>query len=423
MITQSAVRIRPLPGAPTRLLLDQRQEWEGLADYLPRRGYARSPDSAEIRALVEAADLRGRGGAGFPTAVKIAAVADSPNPVRCVVANGEEGEPASVKDRYLLRHRPHLVLDGLMHAARAVRADRAYVYVSDAASAGSVRTALAERPPAVPVHVVTVPAGYVAGESSAVVRAINGGPAKPTAKPPHPYEQGVGGAPTLVQNVETLAHLALLVSHGVDAHRAHGTPECTGTFLLTLSPPQGPAVLTETGYGTVLGDVVTEHLGPVDVTGVLMGGFAGGILGPGALRLPLTHDAVLRGGGLLGCGAVALLGPDDCPVSAAADIAAYFDRENAAQCGPCIKGTDAMAADLAALASGTAGTAEVDRLDRLSTNLRRRGACGLLDAACAATASLLTGHRPLVDAHVGAACPDCAASPTGSDDTRFRITW
>lgn len=423
MITETAaVRIRPLTGAPTRLLLPKEQYWEDLADYLPRGGYARTPDAEQIRELVRVANLRGRGGAGFPTAVKLASVAEAAGP-RCVVANGEEGEPASIKDRYLLRRRPHLVLDGLLLAARAVNADHAYVYVSDDASAASMRVAIAQRRPSIPVRIVTVPAGYVAGEASAVVRAIDGGPAKPTAKPPHPYQQGVGGMPTLIQNVETLAHLALLVSHGAAAHLEHGTTECTGTFLLTLSRPEGPAILAEVPYGARLGDVVTEHLGPIEVSGVLMGGFAGGIFGPEALDLPLTHEDVRNAGGMLGCGAVILLGPEDCQVSAAADIAAYFDRENAGQCGACIKGTDAMARDLAALASGTAGPDDVARLERLSANLLRRGSCGLLDAACATAASLVRTNRPLVDAHLAAPCRRCADASSPPGETRFRINW
>ncbi|MFC7263309.1 NADH-ubiquinone oxidoreductase-F iron-sulfur binding region domain-containing protein [Streptomyces lutosisoli] len=421
MSTRRRVRIRPLTDGFPGLLLpgpascESPPYWEGLTDYLSGGGYARRPDGAAIRALAETADLRGYGGAGFPTAVKLAAVAGSPAAERCVVANGEEGEPASVKDRYLLRHRPHLVLDGLLHAVRAVRANRAYVYVSDAASATSVRTALGQRPPEVPVHVFTVPPGYVAGESSAVVRAINGGPARPTAKPPRPYEEGVGGHPTLVQNVETLARLALLVSHGVT--------DTADSFLLTLSGAGSPALLTEVPYGTRLDTVVEEHLGPVRAPGVLMGGFAGGVLGPEALGLRLTRGDILHAGGMLGCGAVTVLGESDCPVAAAADIAAYFDRENAAQCGPCIKGTSAMAQDLAALADGRGSDTEVARLERLSTNLRGRGACGLLDAACATTASLLTHHSALVAAHLQAPCAGCRSTCGDGSDTRFRIPW
>ncbi|EUA51067.1 respiratory-chain NADH dehydrogenase 51 Kd subunit [Mycobacterium xenopi 3993] len=149
---------------------------------------------------------------------------------------------ASIKDRWLLRHRPHLILDGLRLAAAIVAADRAYVYVSDPESSRSIETALTELDTdalGVPVQVWMVEPGYVAGEETAAVRALNGGPVKPTDKPPRPFEEGVGGRPTLVSNVETLANLAYLQRHGSAEFRAQGTPMSPGTFLLTLTGAGG----------------------------------------------------------------------------------------------------------------------------------------------------------------------------------------
>jgi NADH:ubiquinone oxidoreductase subunit F (NADH-binding) len=158
---------------------------------------------------VEKSGLLGRGGAAFPLGVKLRTVraAHLRGHDTVVVANGEEGEPASVKDRWLMRHRPHLVLDGLRLAARLVGAQRAYVYVSDTAAALAVDNALSEvgfdTLGGLEISIVTVAPGYVAGEETAAVRVINGGPAKPTDKPPRPFQHGVAGHPTLVSNVET----------------------------------------------------------------------------------------------------------------------------------------------------------------------------------------------------------------------------
>jgi NADH:ubiquinone oxidoreductase subunit F (NADH-binding) len=144
---------------------------------------------------VDLSGLLGRGGAAFPLAVKVRAVRDNGRRRggAIVVANGEEGEPASIKDRWLLRHRPHLVLDGLRLAARMVEAARANIYVSDRRAAESVEIALAEvDPPALnglAISVVSVEPTYVAGEETAAVRVLNGGPAKPTDKPPRPFEE------------------------------------------------------------------------------------------------------------------------------------------------------------------------------------------------------------------------------------------
>src|SRR5271166_4279344 len=221
--TQASISAAAWPGCPPRLL---RPGGDG--------GYLPLADADELLREVDAGGLLGRGGAAFPLAVKLRAVRDSA--IRAggpggpggtvVVANGEEGEPASIKDRWLLRNRPHLVLDGLRLAAAIVAADRAYVYVSDAESARSVEAALAELGPelhGITVELVTVQPGYVAGEETAAVRAINGGPAKPTDKPPRPFEAGVAERPTLVSNVETLANLPLLLSDGTAAFRSQGT--------------------------------------------------------------------------------------------------------------------------------------------------------------------------------------------------------
>lgn len=161
-----------------------------------------------------------------------------------VVANGEEGEPASIKDRWLLRHRPHLILDGLRLAAAIVAADRAYVYVSDPEASRSIEVALTELDNGalgVPVQVSMVEPGYVAGEETAAVRALNGvRSSRPTSR--RARSKGVGGRPTLVSNVETLANLPYLQRHGSAEFRAQGTEMSPGTFLLTLSGAGRPRV-------------------------------------------------------------------------------------------------------------------------------------------------------------------------------------
>ncbi|WP_067177751.1 NADH-ubiquinone oxidoreductase-F iron-sulfur binding region domain-containing protein [Microtetraspora niveoalba] len=383
----------------------------------PERPPSPGPSAAEIIEIAAAAGVRGRGGAGFPLAVKLRSVAAAAEPVRYVIANGEEGEPASAKDRFLLRERPGLVLRGLTLAARAVGAARAYVYVSDARAAHR----LDEARDGDTVEIVRAPAAYVAGEETAVVRAVGGGPALPAAKPPRPWQAGLRGAPTLVSNAETLAQLALAVRLGPDAYRAYGTPESPGTFLATLSGAGTPAALYEVPYGVPLRELVTAHRGTADgVTGVLAGGFAGGLLPPAALGLPLTHAAFAEAGGTLGCGAFVLLA-GDCPVGAAADVAAFFDRENARQCGSCVKGTAGVADVLARLAAGAATPGDVEQLERWGEALAGRGDCATPDAVSVLVGSLFRHHRDTVRAHVEGACARCAGFPVTAD-TRFRVS-
>jgi NADH:ubiquinone oxidoreductase subunit F (NADH-binding) len=389
-----------LPLAPAPLLLGtDPARVETLAAYLAGGGYP--PVPGDLTARVEAAGLRGRGGAGFPLAAKFRALAArGATPV--VVANGGEGEPGSVKDRALMRARPHLVLDGLRLAAAVVGADRGYLYTCDPVSARRARAALDEAPPALPgprVAVVEAPPAYVAGEESAAVRFIDGGPALPVAKPPRVFERGVGGAPTLVANVETLAHLALLAA-GRDA---------TGHLLITVSGAGREPVLAEVPAGIRLGELAGAY-GAGAVTGALLGGLVGGVRGPVAVDLPLDPAALAAAGSALGCGTVHLLGAGDCPVDVVAGAVAYLADESSRQCGVCVSGTRALATTMAAVRSGDAGRDDLAKLTRWAAGLPGRGACGLLDAAARTAGSLLTHFADLAAAHARTrgGCAACA---------------
>jgi NADH:ubiquinone oxidoreductase subunit F (NADH-binding) len=414
----SVITTATFPGCTPRLLTEQPgQAREDFAAYEGRGGYRPLADADELLGEVESSGLVGRGGAAFPLAVKLRAVRDNGRAAggTVVIADGEEGEPASVKDRWLLRNRPHVILDGLRLAAAIVAADRAYVYVSDPESAQSVEAALSELGPdmfaGVTVDLVTVRPGYVAGEETAAVRVINGGPAKPTDKPPRPFEAGVRGLPTLVSNVETLANLPYLQCHGSEAFRSQGTSQSTGTFLATITGAGRPPTLYELPHGLPFTELLALHgISPDQVQGALLGGYFAGFLNRDVLETTLDHETMRRLGCGLGCGAISVI-TDDCPVAVAASVLAYFDRENAGQCGSCFNGTAAMAAVAGALRDGAATTEDVDRLRRWSVVLRGRGACATLDAATNVAASLLDQFPNHVARHLEGSCPDCRNQP------------
>lgn len=423
MSRRTPLAVQVLPGLDGRLLHGRGWQLECRADYERAGGYSGSGVSGlALIDAVEQAGLRGRGGAAFPTATKLRAVAGRPGP-RFLVINGEEGEPASLKDRWLQRARPQLVLDGALRVARAVGIEKAFFYLSDSAAAASVAEALRGHGGSeLPIELIVVAAGYVAGEETSAVRAINGGPARPTAKPPRPFEAGVGGSPTLVLNVETLANIPQIAVEGPQAFRALGSSSSPGTFLCTLSGAVERPGLYELPLGITLGRAVEASGGFAGTPrGVLMGGFFGGLLGPRALGLPLAYDELRAAGSGLGCGAVVVLGERDCPVGAAADVMAYFSRENAKQCGACMRGTEAMRDVLFELVEGCAGEERLERLRAWSATLPGRGACGTLDAAAGLAASLLREFPAEVEAHRTAACADCAALDTSSlaASTRF----
>ncbi|MGA7130832.1 MAG: NADH-ubiquinone oxidoreductase-F iron-sulfur binding region domain-containing protein [Mycobacterium sp.] len=413
----STITIAAWPGSLPRLLRDQsdlQTVREDYANYSDGGGYRPLAAADALLDEVERSGLLGRGGAGFPLAVKLRTVRD--NGLRSsvdtvVVANGEEGEPASIKDRWLLRNRPHLILDGLRLAAAIVAADRAFVYVSDPESARSVETALSELGAgalgAINVAVRVVDPGYVAGEETAAVRALNGGPVKPTDKPPRPFEEGVAGRPTLVSNVETLAGLPYIQQHGAAAFRSQGTSGSPGTLLVTITGAGRPPGLYEVPHGLAVTDLVALHGISADaVQGALMGGYFAGLLNRGVLGLTLDHETIRAAGSGLGCGAISVI-TDDCPVAVAASVLAYFDRENAGQCGSCFNGTAAMAAAAGALRDGVATDEDLARLRRWSVVLRGRGACATLDAATNIAASLLDKFPDPVQSHLNNGCQTC----------------
>ncbi|MGA7834945.1 MAG: NADH-ubiquinone oxidoreductase-F iron-sulfur binding region domain-containing protein [Acidimicrobiales bacterium] len=332
---------------------------------------------------IELAGLRGRGGSGFPAHVKWRAVRAGAGP-RVVVANGEEGEPSSLKDRWLLTNRPHAVIDGLLIAAAAVGAERCVLYLSHGETVRAVNAALAEWPSVVSsVEVHQVSPRYVAGEESAACRSINGGPALPLAKPPRPFESGVDGRPTLVANVETLAHATWIARHGAQRYREFGTTSSPGTTLVTLSGACCRPGVYEVPFGLTLSEVVRVCAeGPSgEISGVLSGGWFNGVSRASLLDVTWCFDAVRAEGTGVGCGAVTLLGDDEPVVEVVARLARWYANESSHQCGVCDKGTVAIADALALDRDEGASLESRTNLTRWGTSLRGRGACAFLDGA------------------------------------------
>jgi NADH:ubiquinone oxidoreductase subunit F (NADH-binding) len=330
-------------------------------------------NQAALVAEVRAAGLTGHGGAGFPTWRKLETVAAGRNPV--VIANGAEGEPASSKDRALLEQAPHLVLDGLQVAAAATGATTAYAYVRASAQA-VLRRALAERSDRVKVEIVTAAESFVSGQETAVVAAIEGGRPVPRDVPDLVVRNGVRGRPTLVQNVETLAQLALIARHGAAWFRQVGTVEQPGTFLATVSGSVRRPGVHEAAYGVPLADLLSQAGGPTEpLQAVLVGGYHGVWLPPEALRAPMSVEGLAPWGATPGAGVVVALGRSESGLAATAKIATYLAGEGARQCGPCLNGLPAMATVLSRMAHGENHPDLPRQVEWLTRVVEGRGAC------------------------------------------------
>jgi NADH:ubiquinone oxidoreductase subunit F (NADH-binding) len=364
---------------------------------LPRNDHER----AALLDEVERSGLLGRGGAGFPIGRKMRTVAAGTNTV--VVANGCEGEPASGKDALLLSTRPHLVLDGIALAARAVGARAAHLVIHRGGPAlPAVRHALAERrndSPQIQLH--KLPARYVASEESAIVHFLNGGDAKPTFTPPRPFEKGVGGRPTLINNVETLAHLALVARHGADWFRETGDVDEPGTLLVTTTDLTGSQTVAEVPTGTAIGDVLSGvGVTTASCSAVLVGGYFGTwIAADQADRMPLTHRALGAAGGALGAGILIPLPLGACGLAETSYVMDYLAAQNAGQCGPCFNGLPAVAGAYARLARGGWEERLGPALDRWLNVVPGRGACRHPDGALRLLASSFPVFAEDVAAH------------------------
>jgi NADH:ubiquinone oxidoreductase subunit F (NADH-binding) len=346
---------------------------------------ARDTQPANLLEAVEQAGLRGRGGASFPTAVKMSDVARRRGP-RALLVNAAEGEPMSSKDRVLLQLAPHLVLDGALAAAGAVGARSIVIAIpgDDAALRSTLRGALGERSGRRRFSVVEVPPTHLAGEESALINYLNRGPLKPTVVPPRPSERGIRRRPTLVQNPETLAHIALIDRHGPDWFRQLGPAAHPGSALVTLSGAVRNQGVYEIACGLRLGSLLREAGGGElePLRAVLVGGYHGVWIPADQIGEVTLDDVTLASfGGSLGAGVIVALGQSACPVQELARALEWLASESAGQCGPCMNGLPALANLLAEMAAGRAPGDARQRLERWSTDLVGRGACRLPDGA------------------------------------------
>ena len=375
---------------------------ETLAEHLARTGPRRRGE-AGLADRIDSAGLTGCGGGHVPTALKWRRVSRGVGPLM-VVGNGAESEPLSAKDVSLMRQRPHLVLDGLALASEALGAARTVLWLhgDDDGSRRSLAAALDERRaaglPDPRIELVSGPVHYLAGEQSAIAGALRGGPALPTARGPQSANRarrpgaGESAARTLVQNVETLARVAL-------ADR--GRPS-SGTSLVTVLGPSGRTVAEVdrvSSFADLLRATAAAPDGPPPA--VLLGGYGGmWVRWEEIAHRPVDAWALRAAGYQLGAGVVVPLAPESCGLVETAAIVGYLAAMSARQCGPCLFGLPALAGGMRALADGSASARRLTRLRQDVHAVAGRGACHHPDGATRLVASALDVFATDVDAHL-----------------------
>ncbi len=384
-----------------------------LAAHRARHG---APPRLALPALVaaaEAADLRGRGGAGFPFARKLATagrrgrLAGRPVPV----VNLAEGEPGSAKDAALATTHPHLVLDGAAVAARALGAREVHVALPGERPdvVAAVHRAVAERDDErLRWRLHRAAPRFVAGQASAVLELLAGREGLPVTTWRPAAVEGLAGRPTVLSNAETWAHLGLLALHGVAAYRRQGTAAEPGTALLTLGAPDRTPVVVEVPHGAPLAGVL-----PAWQRGrpLLLGGFHGTWADPDTVAsLPVSRSAYGSRGLTLGAGVVLAPAAGQCPLDLTVGIVRHLAEESSGRCGPCRNGLPALAASLAAVAAGAGPLAPVARVAGLVDG---RGACAHPDGTARLVRSLLVALPAEVERHLAGGCGtrEAAARP------------
>jgi NADH-quinone oxidoreductase subunit F len=395
----------------------------GLDDYLAMGGgraleLARSSAPGEVIAEIAGAGLRGRGGAGFPTATKWEAISSDPCPTRYVVCNAAEGEPGTFKDRWLLRSNPYQVLEGLAVAAHTLAASRAVIAVKlgFAREVLALRRAIAEMGASgvlgtVPVELVTGPDEYLFGEEKAMLEVVEGNDPLPRILPP--YRVGLFAArgspnPTLVNNVETLANVALILREGADRFRSVGPRSCPGTMLFTLSGDVRRPGVYELPMGTPLRELLDGAGGGASHGGALKAVFSGVSARPipsGRFDTPADFDSMRAIGSELGSGGLIAYEDSTCIVKATLQLARFLWIESCGQCPACKHGAQDIVEALERIERGRGTEDDVRAAVSKCATVTGGARCALPTGTALTVGGALDAFAPEVREHLGRACP------------------
>jgi NADH:ubiquinone oxidoreductase subunit F (NADH-binding) len=375
---------------------------EDLKDYRLRGGYSalakavkKTPD--EVIKEISEAGLRGRGGAGFPTGKKWSFTRECAEQPHYLVMNGGEDEPGSKKDRLLMEILPHLVIEGVILAAYATGASKAYLYINAnyGGAIKSITDALAEAKQAacwgenvlgsnfsLDIEITPAPHNYVAGEDTAALEVIEGKKAWPRQKPPFPVTVGLFGKPTAVNNVETLANAPPILLHGAEWYRGFGTADSSGTMIFSLNEDVNRPGIYELPFGTPLRYLIEECGGGIKgdrkIKAIMPAAPSSAFLGPDKIDTPLDHNSMRDAGSALGCGVVRLVAEGSCIVEEVLKISEFFTAESCGQCPACRMETNTLTSLLKKVQQGQGGQPILEQFGKVLAFNKGKGFCNLI---------------------------------------------
>jgi bidirectional [NiFe] hydrogenase diaphorase subunit len=404
---------------------------ERLEEYIAAGGYRalltclHSSTPAQVIAEFVQSNLRGRGGAGYPTGLKWSTVAKASGERKYVICNADEGDPGAYMDRSVLESDPHRVLEGMAIAAFAIGASRGYIYVRaeyplavarlktairQAERAGLLGQNIGGTPFSFGIEIRLGAGAFVCGEETALIASIEGGRGTPRPRPPYPAERGLWGMPTLINNVETYANVPSILRNGSAWFAGIGTERSKGTKVFALAGKITHTGLIEVPMGTTLREIVLEIGGGVpesndgsslpNFKAVQTGGPSGGCIPDAHLDTPVDYESLVQLGSFMGSGGMIVVDKTECAV----DLAKYFMEfcmtESCGKCIPCRVGTVQMHALLEKITHFEASMDDLVRLEELCDVVRHTSLCGLGQGAPNPVLSTLRFFREEYLAHI-----------------------
>ena len=406
---------------------------QDIEEYIAKGGYAAFEKALfemtdeEICQTITDSGLRGRGGGGFPAGRKWDGARKQKTDVKYVVCNGDEGDPGAFMDRSIMEGNPHSVLEGMMIAGRAVGAQNGYIYVraeyplaverlkiaiAKAEELGLLGDDIMGSGFSFHLHVNKGAGAFVCGEGSALTASIEGRRGMPRVKPPRTIEKGLWEAPTVLNNVETIANVPLIVKNGIEWYRQNGTEKSPGTKAFALTGNVQNTGLIEVPMGTKIRDVVFDIGGGIrggkKFKAVQIGGPSGGCLTEEHLDLPMDFDSLKKLGAMIGSGGLVVMDEDTCMVEVARFFMHFTQNESCGKCVPCREGTRRMLEILEKIVANEGTPEDLDLLEELSATITETALCGLGQSACKPVQSTLKYFRNEYLAHVvDKHCPHC----------------
>jgi NADH-quinone oxidoreductase subunit F len=376
-----------------------------------KKAFAMTPE--QVIEEVKASELRGRGGAGFPTGAKWGFVPQNAPKPTYLCCNADESEPGTFKDREIIEKDPHLLIEGMIAAAYAIRStSMAYIYIRGEFWYGAqvLEQALAEARAKgflgknilgsgfdLDITVHRGAGAYICGEETGLIESLEGKRGQPRVKPPFPAIIGVFGGPTVVQNVETLACVPLIMKNGAEWFRGFGIPKNTGPKLYCVSGHVKKPGVYEFPMTITLRELIYEHCGGItddrQLKAVIPGGGSAPMLRAEEIDLPLTFDDLMKAGSMLGSAGIIVMDETTCIVDATWRLSKFFAHESCGQCTPCREGTNWMESILDRLERGEGRSEDADLLLDMSENIGGKSLCALGDAAIGPVMSSIRKFR------------------------------